>query len=287
VALRGGDYVTNIFGEGATVSFCFYSYDKKYGLTVAHVFRRVGDVVCAFSTDTRGPNGKYQISQIGHIVSFDANTDSAVFEIKRWVDIENLRLAPESGLWGPLKITDLDTVPTLKIGSSLVGFGAQRRGAVGVVSEFWDESKEGRQLPVLDGDIFIVSGEPRAGEKAITDDGDCGTIFLDENGIPRYFHHAFGRTKRPPFIYKSMGVPFHAVIAGHPGFLGGHEAETRPLMSHQSSLLQRSHDIKDAPSPGANRRVVLTRKFHHPIAVPSTTSWHLHLSNGSTRRLSI
>jgi hypothetical protein len=111
VALRGGDYIANAFGEAATVSFCLYNNDKKYGLTVAHLFRRVGDVVYAFSNDTPAANGKYQISQIGHVVSMDANTDSLVFEIRRWVDIEDLCLAPECGLAGPLKIPDWDSVP--------------------------------------------------------------------------------------------------------------------------------------------------------------------------------
>jgi hypothetical protein len=38
VALRGGDFITNAFGEAATVSFCFSNNDKKYRLTVAHLF---------------------------------------------------------------------------------------------------------------------------------------------------------------------------------------------------------------------------------------------------------
>jgi len=51
-----------------------------------------------------------------------------------------------------------------------------------------------------------------------------------------------------------MGVPFHAVLAGLPGFFGGHEAAaTRPSLSHQSSLLQRLHDNEDAPSPSAQQ----------------------------------
>ena len=79
VALRGGDYnIINKLGQGVTVSFCFFNNGKKYGLTVAHIFQRVGDIVCAHSsTDTRGPNGKYVIAEIGKVVALHWNTDSA------------------------------------------------------------------------------------------------------------------------------------------------------------------------------------------------------------------
>jgi len=91
VALRGGDFIANGFGEAATMSFCFYKNEKKYGLTVGHLFQRVADVIYTFSSDTPDPDsGKYLISQIGHVVSLDANTDSLVFEIRRWVNIEDL-----------------------------------------------------------------------------------------------------------------------------------------------------------------------------------------------------
>lgn len=264
VGLRGGDYITNKLGQGVTVSFCFFNNGKKYGLTVAHIFQRVGDIVFAHSTDRRGPNGKYVIAEIGKIVALHWNTDSAIFEIRGWVEIEALYLAAQSGLAGPLKITDLDTVPPLQIGTRLVGFGAQRRGAVAVVSQFWDNSTGGQQLPVLDGDIFLASASD--GGKPASDDGDCGTIFIDENSHPRYFHHCIAETYDTPPSYRSAGVPFEYILKAHPIILGGDVSVAGPLAaSHQSALLQPPNfAIKDASPLAGKQGSSVDSKFSVP-----------------------
>lgn len=148
------------------------------------------------------------------VVSMDANTDSMVFKLNDEVRIDSLCLPPEAGLQGPLEIPHWDSLPPLQLGTTLVGFGAERRGAVGVVVGTWKESINGKKLPILDGDLFMVSGPPDSGDKPLTHDGDCGTLFLDEKGIPWCMHHV-------QMGNKSFGVPLRAVMESHSRFFDG------------------------------------------------------------------
>jgi len=179
--LRGGDYILNSNFEAVTLSFCFYKDGKKYGLTVAHLCRSVGDPVYAFGSDTRHPDGSYDVVHLGSVVSMDAKTDSLVFEIRDNILIDSYCLSPEAGLQGALVIPDWNSLPPLEDGTTLGGFGAQRRGAVGVVIGTWKESTHRNNLPILDGDIMMVSESPGAGDKQLSDSGDCGNLFLDEH----------------------------------------------------------------------------------------------------------
>jgi hypothetical protein len=231
VPLRGGDYVLNLSGGSVTLSFCFYKNNKKYGLTVAHFCRRVSDTVYAFNLEEPQPNGRYTITPIGKVVSMDNNTDSAVFEIAQLVPIEPYRLAPRAGLGtSMLRIPDWSSLPALEKGETLVGFGGQSRGAIGVFAGQWNEAETGRRLPLLDGDMLIVSRALGVvGQKAHTDDGDSGTLFLDKNGVPRYFHHVLTGTEEEPIVYKSAGVPFYSVLEAHPAYFADLAVEAPPV----------------------------------------------------------
>jgi hypothetical protein len=160
----------------------------------------------------------------------DDNTDSMVFEVRNEVGIDPLCLPPEAGLQGPLEIPDWDSLPPLQLGTTLVGFGAQRRGAVGVVVGSWKESTNG---PILDGDVFMVP--PGSGDTQLTDDGDCGALFLDEKGIPWYMHHVVTGTVLEPVTYMSFGVLLRAVMESHPKFFGGRVPNSGTVASDQSS----------------------------------------------------
>jgi hypothetical protein len=179
---------------------------------MSHIFQKVGDLVYTFSSDNpRYKDGKYPVSLIGHEASMDTNTDSAVFLIRGWVDNEDLRLPPEYGLKEPT----VNIVSPLEDGSTLIEYAASRCSAiVGVISGSWIESRDGRKS------MRIFFSYHRMTRHPIKGDGDYGTIFLDENGIPRYFHHVLVCDSRTtPFNYKSMGVPFRKVVESHPGFL--------------------------------------------------------------------
>ncbi len=97
-SLRGGDWVLNEKGQGATLSFCF-SYNKKfYGLTVGYLAASVGESVFRFSDSEKlpipipdgGSDDKkddddreeiYMMFEIGRVVSMSKSTDSMVFEL--------------------------------------------------------------------------------------------------------------------------------------------------------------------------------------------------------------
>jgi hypothetical protein len=93
----------------------------------------------------------------------------------------------------------------------------QRRGAIGVVVVNWKESEYGSKLPILDGDIDLVSAgsdDVSAGTKPLTDDGDCGALFLDEGGIPWYMHHVLGRS-----LSNTSHSVFCSVLYGKPPWI--------------------------------------------------------------------
>ena len=107
-ALRGGDWVASSYGiVMLAVAWTHGKCNKKYGLTVAHVFTDhclgVGSSVFAFDSDeaemTRldGTTAHKPI-RIGTVTSIDMMpTDSAIFEIFDSIKIEPLAVALSSG----------------------------------------------------------------------------------------------------------------------------------------------------------------------------------------------
>ena len=227
--LRGGDWVLNEAGGGATLSFVFQFEGSVFGLTVGHL-ADVGDSVFCFSDSAMledplpegeapsDPSMSYYMFEIGSVVSKSTVTDSLVFEIADHIDIAPFRTtAPESGVTGPLVLPDPNYLPPRPmVGDTLVGFGAQRRGALVVVSSP-TEAVDGRYSRV--GNIRVV--DPGDSTKTVTDIGDCGTIFVGLAGTAFYFHHC-GNTRGPRYSY---GFPLAQVMACHTQF-GGESEET-------------------------------------------------------------
>lgn len=144
-------------------------------------------------------------------------------------------LSHKSGLFGQLNLPDpAQDPPRPVVGADLVGFGAQRRGAHGVVrcrSE--TESKKYSRI----GNISFVHSD--GNDKKPTDPGDCGTVFLGLDGIPLYFHHCMNM--QPPFV--SYGFPLAQVMASHTQLGGSSESH------HQRQLTS-----PDCVSPGLQQR---------------------------------
>ncbi|CAB9525931.1 expressed unknown protein [Seminavis robusta] len=100
-------------------------------------------------------------------------------------------------------------------GTELFGFGAQRQGA--------HEEKE------------------RDGKKAISHDGDCGMIYVDENGFARVMHHAI--TGNAKGFYASWGISLQRVMTKHAEYFGitppvCHDVSRLKIASLQGSALQ-------------------------------------------------
>ena len=227
--LRGGDWVLNEAGGGATLSFVFQFEGSAFGLTVGHL-ANVGDSVFCFSDSVMledplpegeapsDPSMSYYTFEIGSVISKSTVTDSLVFEIADHIDIAPFRtMAPESGVTGPLVLPDPNSLPPRPmVGDTLVGFGAQRRGALVAVASP-TEAFDGLYSRV--GNIRVV--DPGDSTKTVTDIGDCGTIFVGLDGTAFYFHHC-GNTRGPRFSY---GFPLAQVMACHTQ-LGGESEET-------------------------------------------------------------
>ena len=234
--LSGGDFVLNEAGFAATISFCFEYRGQAYGLTVGHL-AEIGESVFCFSDDTKPvhplpegfdeePGETCFMFELGQVVSKSFATDSLVFTITNtFVGIAGFKtLSHKSGLRGQLNLPDpAQDPPPLVVGTDLVGFGAQRRGAHGVVrcpSE--TENKQHSRI----GNISFVHSD--GDDKKSTDPGDGGTIFLGLDGIPFYFHHCM--SMQPPFI--SYGFPLSQVMASHTQLGGSSESsQQRQLVS--------------------------------------------------------
>ena len=101
----------------------------------------------------------------------------------------------------------------------LIGFGAQRRGARGLVTT---PSLDGRfsDAPLLEFDVGISH---EGGIVPLTDAGDCGGIFIDKHGTAISMHHMLreyrddcGKVTKS----ESFGVPMQRIVDAHP-LLGG------------------------------------------------------------------
>ena len=219
--LRGGDVVLTERGEAATLSFCFTANSKRYGLTVGHLVNRKGDKIFAFSQDLPNPNGRYPIREIGTVVSLKTKSDSLIFEITANIRVLDLCSSPAGGLRQKITLPRGNhNVPQApREGTKLIGFAANRRGAVGCVGPTY----KGRRFPLLHGDIPIMSVDPGGnepdGHQRLMDNADCGAMFVDEQRTAWYMHHILAKYSSPN-KFCSFGVPLCAVMKSHSKYFG-------------------------------------------------------------------
>lgn len=224
--LRGGDWVFDKKGDGCTLAFCFQYNSQWYGLTTGHLFEKEEDVFVAHHILA---NGMAELDKIGKCVSQSSQTDSMVFIIDaEWVQdfVTDRLLDQKAGLLLELRLPKEYIIPTE--GSYLLGFGAQRRGALGRVTTpllprvvASDPASE-----ALSGDIGI-SGDQK---EQLSDDGDCGCIHFDSHGVGVSMHHVcreYGNVDpgTGEFVgsgeYESFGAPLFHVMSCHKELGGG------------------------------------------------------------------
>ena len=240
----GGDWIINERGEAATLSFCFENPEqtKCYGVSVGHLIKSVGESVFRFSESEPIPTpetGKkeYSMFEVGNVTSISTKTDSMVFEI----NLEKDEYAPMLlALSEKTHLTLDDNLFSLlleepKQGLCLVGFGAQRRGALGQVS---DPAKQDAGEFSLVGDIGFINSQTSRKHSA-TYGGDSGTIFVDNfSGAPFYFHHVLASQDNGNQV--SFGVPLIEILKAH--------QETQHLVPSSIAGRETSAPAKDVSS---------------------------------------
>jgi len=269
--LCGGDWVCNEDGEGVTLSFVFTYDGKYYGLTVAHVFESLSDKVYSFllkdeveyESEGEGTDGYkaeeeidisnldelFGMFEIGKVVSLSLSTDSAVFEFNDNIEVKPpLTVKLASGLTRVIKLPELGSEgvgphPPL-VGTTLVGFGARRRGFH--VDVEINSTNETHQLATVPPGSICIANQEKKTER-ITYGGDCGTIFMDLecNGV--YFHYE-GTDVAP---WKSFGASLSDIMRHH-SQLGG-TSET-PEKNGQRNDNQ-GHGRESFPIPAAKFNV--------------------------------
>ena len=229
---RGGDFVVNSDGVAATCSFCFKVGSKAYGLTVGHLAPVIGEPIYAFADE--GP----LVKNLGKVVSHSVSTDSLIFSIAEDIPIAENRLA-EKSILGEREL--VPPTPGMHVihprGTIMVGYGAQGRGAIGAVSEPGLSQRVGYCNA---GDIGI--SDPDYGA-VLTEDGDCGAIFIDEEGRYGPSMHNILWTK-PDGRNESYGVPLATIFANHALLGGGEDSTSSVEQTQQASIFgSQSHNF--------------------------------------------
>ncbi|CAB9523926.1 expressed unknown protein [Seminavis robusta] len=243
--IRGGYWVLNQDGEGATIVFCYKNSDGGiFGLTVGHLFQNVGDSVFVFLRNHPTPapvpgyvrscaawdEMDYELIEVGGVVSLDEETDSAVFEvndahIKGRVDL--LKLLRRSGrgdrdlvlprpCLNPLPPGRQDFLEDESDGDGRAAMDKKpaAKAAPDPNSKPFDRVDDAMEVDI---GFELESGCTASA----TDDGDCGALLLDANdSSPLAMHHALVRYPWPgynkPVEYGSFGVPLAPIMAKHP-----------------------------------------------------------------------
>ena len=222
--LCGGDFVFNEKGEAATISFLFEGTDgRRYGLTVAHLCPQTGQGSCLFAyTKDSG-------ILIGKVAEFHMGTDSLIFRLCSGIraDLYTIRLSDDIKHKIDLS-TSVSAMKNLesKIESNkgdlafdivFIGRGARYRGTKGRYSSIWTHEPT---ADVCKGDIgtksIRIDAKDDNGLRAITREGDCGMIVLNENGEPLSMHHAMGIGEFEGTKYhESYSVPLFRIMKAH------------------------------------------------------------------------
>lgn len=242
-ALRGGDW---IFTRRSmmTLAVCWNEHGNQYGLTVGHAFFSnnlpVGSSVFAFDSDdatmTKLDGSKaHKRIKIGTVKAIDRATDSAIIEIFPNITIDPLAVALSGGDDQVCKITfpkpsaagagagagGPDDFP---LGQKLVMFGAARRGMTGLRVEALGRDDDlsvsfATQSFVTtdeDGNRIEANGDTR-----LSFVGDCGSLYVDENGIPRCMHTQIqGVPQAKPTVWTSRGADVKDIVNAHSFYFG-------------------------------------------------------------------
>ena len=160
----------------------------------------------------------------------------------------------------------------LAMGQKLMCYGAKSRGAIGGVSTL--SAQEPHRNAILQGDIGIIGAEPN---KALTESGDSGAIWVDFAGMAVCMHHGLMTTfdqgnNNLVISRESYGVPMQRIVDAHAS-LGG-----------QSTMAAQGVRVESyAPSAGATSEattwVEVSRDIGHcEVMVRDDAAGHIFTS---------
>jgi hypothetical protein len=231
---RGGDIVLNSDGIATTVSFCFKVGSMAYGVTVGHLTPVIGEPVYAYTGEGT------LVTQLGNVVSYSVKTDSLIFSIDKDIPIAEYQLGGKSILGDkPLVRPTPGEHKVHPQGTVLVGYGAQGRGVIGTVCNPALQPSLAKGYCNA-GDIGI--SDPVTGA-ALTESGDCGTIFIDEEQKYGPSMHNILWTQDDG-KFESFGVPLATIFANHE-LLGGTKDLTTAVKQIQQASFpgSQSHNL--------------------------------------------
>ena len=139
------------------------------------------------------------------------------------------------------------------MGQKLMCYGAlaKRRVAIGAVSTLSAQERQNGHA-ILQGDIGIIGAEPN---KALTESGDSGAIWVDFAGMAVCMHHGlmktFDKGNNLVISCESYGVPMQRIVDAHASLGGqstmaaqcGSRAQSAGAMSEATTYVQVRYDI--------------------------------------------
>ena len=244
-AMVGGDWIVGELRQPMTLAFAFEGpQGTKYagkilGVTCMHITLKayIGAPIYKL-TSSRRNHGPTKL--IGKIVHACSRTDSLIFEFNSdiKVDVNKVRISNQTihefDFFNFRKIQE--SMSNAVVGTSLYGFGAQRRGTTGKVCctiqpGQWPEG------PMKVGDVGIDSYDPLEeeiqGSKMITHDGDCGMLYFNDDGVPLIMHQLLTSSKNTPICHTSWGVQLQNVITAHAEYFGIYDSSKEIKIVHQ------------------------------------------------------
>ena len=278
--LRGGDWISCGAADGQmTLAVAWKRGPKQYGLTVYHPFhedgRRIGSGVYAFNSDVAlpfsKPSGdvvyKHKAIQIGNVVSIDAETDSLVFEIFPNIEIDPFAVAL-SGDDNNVCYVNFPKPDSLSpnlpdLGTKLVMYGAARRGMIGSCVEMLpnDDALRADKSTRLTTRSFDSNDGVVNGETKLSFGGDCGALYIDEDGAPWGMHTTIYGTKSDnKIVWTSRGALLSHIVEGHRFYFSpvSQSVDSQPSTTNGKSKRQslsgsKSFDLRiEATSPITN-----------------------------------
>lgn len=209
-------------GNATALSFAFEKDGALYGLTAGNL-ADIGDSIFVFFLSSMTPNDfdndeSYEILQVGEQV---VSNKHPYMNGK----VDPLKLLPGFGLADhALRLPEPDANPVPpRRDTKVVVYGAMRRAEAGRVAI---PSNYPAGTVSKEGDIGISSLGNGAG--SLTSGGDCGTLYVTEDGLGLAMHHCLRGNEAN---YVSFRIPLASILARHSLFGGEPEvvAESQQL----------------------------------------------------------
>lgn len=178
------------------------------------------------------PDGRYKLTNVGEIVYIDEQLDVAIFKFNELVKVAPWEIAISNVRTCTISYEDLIKSKDPQCGGRLAVFGSSRRGMVGKI----DERIHSESLNKLPSSMRHCARTEHE-QVPLTEAGDCGAVYFDENGSPLYVHNMIEEPLTKGGGYASVGIPLRTIVQGCKFiFLVIHDANTATKILLVASL---------------------------------------------------